>query len=379
MPNSSLNEASSTKTKAKKSNENKLNILTRPKRPIHSKKFDLSSDLLKQFDLNDDDSDDEEFIPFEDTEKSKIKRLNSHEDESMPLEGADEDEDDEDVDFKSNGYSDSDDDDDNDEDEDTDDSEICDDEEMDNSQSENGSKSLNNSAKQTNKIDVETSSSKNGKTKQKGIKKTKAKNLDGEKAKKSGVAKKKKPKKKVKKNLKNFALDEDTQKIISSFKNANIKISKQKKSKTNENSIVDLDEAKTTKAVNTGPFVRFKKEKLKIKPNDADNKTTDTKEVEYPAYIICQQNESNVSKSLNNNELNGNPSLSTKQMVPKEKFLPITDTESAWVCSFCENRPNSLAGLGELFGPYRIGFNSDENVYFELEERNKFKGLFNVF
>jgi hypothetical protein len=39
---------------------------------------------------------------------------------------------------------------------------------------------------------------------------------------------------------------------------------------------------------------------------------------------------------------------------PRDKYEPITDFDSDWVCSLCSQTGNYKLGVGDLFGPYRI-------------------------
>ena len=65
-----------------------------------------------------------------------------------------------------------------------------------------------------------------------------------------------------------------------------------------------------------------------------------------------------------NDELNNH--LNRNKLVVKETIPPIIDkSSSTWICALCNNKPNQITGLGELYGPYRVSLCSDEDLIYE--------------
>ena len=63
-----------------------------------------------------------------------------------------------------------------------------------------------------------------------------------------------------------------------------------------------------------------------------------------------------------------------KGMTIREKAPPITDQTIPWICSLCHTRPHSINGIGSLFGPYRVSLSElEEDQTLEYRTGNPIK------
>lgn len=172
------------------------------------------------------------------------------------------------------------------------------------------------------------------------------------------VKKKRKYKKRKQMPFADPQSDEETKKILNSFRNRKIVIKKKPKPsklankstkvKTNVAKQEDSDLTVVAKA-GTGPFVR------RIESGAA------------PMYMVYQShltNDSNYSIESN----------TKKGMVVREKAPPITDQSVPWVCSLCHMRPYAINGLGGLFGPYRVSSLNELDEDQTIEYKASIKG-----
>jgi hypothetical protein len=271
-----------------------LNILNRPKRSINYEKFDyskVSPDFLKQLD-EESETEDEEFIPLEEEDEANDGDKDSDEDESQ----------------------------------DSDESENSSDNENNKDEPESQEKitpnkikrepllitqsGFRNEHKQTNISKDKLCAPKSKKLK-KEEKNEKSRVLTNTTTKKTHS--KKKTKSKIRLQSKQTELDEDTQKIINSFRTTKIKVKKSKQIK------------------NINP-------ELNIKQETINNSVT-------------------ISKIASVTYASQNISL----VPPRDKYEPITDFDSAWICSLCSQPANFILGIGDLFGPYRISLDTEQD------------------
>ena len=341
-----------------RSNENDIfikpsqsyDVKLRPKRDIDFKK--ISPELLKRIEaLDPNDESDEDFIPDDDDDSLNVSK------------GSDDDDDDEDEDEETDGS-----------DNENDNNNLSNDDNKNNSginTSENDSDLESKSDKVTLKNGKHKLSSNldNGVNKKKIRKSLKANKSIGDGTKPEAKVKnpKTKPKKRVKKKInKNFESDEETQKLMQSFKCSKI-VRKDKKSlntstsKTHLNGINVKQENNHLEPVklihqNTGPYAKRTKQSIQLK------NTKDT--ITYPIYLVCQHSSSTNSENKMNDELNNH--LNRNKLVVKETIPPIIDkSSSTWICALCNNKPNQINGLGELYGPYRVSLCLDEDLIYE--------------
>ena len=132
--------------------------------------------------------------------------------------------------------------------------------------------------------------------------------------------------------LNNLNSDEETQKFINSFKNSQII----KKPKQQIGGITKALMAPVNKQ--SGPYIK------RIQHNDES--------LSFSSYQVYQLRTSG--------ELSERATANLTRIIPKEKILPIVDKSVPWICGLCQQGPNSVKGLGDLFGPYRIDL-SDES------------------
>ena len=239
--------------------------VNRPKRSINYEKFDyekLSPDLLKHLD-EDSESEDEEFVPKDE-------------------EDADDDDDDNDETSSENES--------NDESSETSQSKTETNNKANEEHFENGHDHLNGHSSKNKKANFNTTQ------KQKKIKKEEQSDVNANNKTKRAKAK---AKQKNKAKVKPYEVDDDTQKLINSFRTAKI----------------------------------ITKSKLKT-PKVEPTPVTTT-----PATI----------------------SKSGSLVPPRDKTEPITDFDSPWLCSLCSNPASFKPGVGDLFGPYRVRLNIEDN------------------
>lgn len=271
-----------------------LNILNRPKRSINYEKFDyskVSPDFLKQLD-EESETEDEEFFPLEENDEENDGDKDSDEDESQ----------------------------------DSDESENSSDNENNKDKPESQDKitpknikkepliitqnGFRNGFKQTNspkdKLCVRKS---------KKLKKDEKNEKSGDSTNTTKIKthSKAKTKSKMKSQSKQIELDEDTQKIINSFRTTKIKVKK----------------SKQIKNIN---------QELNIKQEPINSSVT-------------------IAKIASVTNASQNVSL----IPPRDKFEPITDFDSAWICSLCSQPANFILGIGDLFGPYRIRLDIEQD------------------
>jgi hypothetical protein len=352
------------------SNSN-LNILSRPKRSSHFKKFDMiPADFLKHLENVSDESDDEEFIPTEKKSKKSNKNLDNESDEL-----SDDDE--------SDDESDEDDDESDEDDDDSDSSNVSSDEKVCNDKSNNLNKKKK---KQQSDLNLKTKRIKNEKadigaekinesideTKKTAKKKQPNKIKNEKKDEKNQLKQKKQQKKTPNKKRKktninsNFDSDEETKKLINSFRvsaqlmnsvnkkkskvnNRQQNVKNKNSNQKNEVSSLIVDKPK----INPGPIIKCLKQNLQ-------NSSNKDEKIEYPIYVVSHHNEND-----HDNEEAGQ----NKYSIPtKDKWLPIVDKSSPWLCCLCHNGPYEVPDLGSLFGPYRIPINNNlDDDYDEIQ------------
>lgn len=170
------------------------------------------------------------------------------------------------------------------------------------------------------------------------------------------VKKKRKYKKRKQTPFADPQSDEETKKILSSFRNQKIVIKKKPKLPKPANKSTQLkpkvakqeDSDLTVVAKSgTGPFVR------RIESTGA-----------VPMYMVYQ--------SHSTHDSNFGIESNKKGLVVREKAPPIMDQSIPWVCSLCHSRPYAINGLGGLFGPYRVSLNElDEDQTIEYKASTK--------
>lgn len=301
----------------------KYNILSRPKRKIHSTK----AEVMLPVESTDSSEDEDYVLTGDDT-------LSEHtEDSSEASQNSDSDSND------MNG---------------TDDGPKC----SKVMQIKSNQKSKNKNVKMNKGLKLKKTAQSNKSPK--SIKKTGTANGDDTKD-STGIIKKKRKYTKKKQIFGNPLSDEETQKFISSFKNSkiNLKNSSNKKLKKSHQAAGTSNVNKNTKSESinyppqptacSGPFIKSTTHYI--------NSTS------YSTYVVCQSHE-----PADTNDIT---CTNKKERIAKEKIPPITDQKSAWVCTLCNKQPKFIDGIGDLFGPYRISLNeTDEDL--TLEYRSGF-------
>ena len=200
------------------------------------------------------------------------------------------------------------------------------------SSSDDASDNDNNETKSINEETIAQSVDLNKKTivkKEAKIKKvkTEAKTSAATKTKRTTLIKKNKLKKIL--NQKKLDSNKEIDKMLSTFKNVNKKQISKNKQRISNGYIGDMEHSNTH--IYTGPFVKQNKHK------------------NYSTYIVVG------SQLPETEQSNENVAKTTELLIPREKMNSIKDSSvEYWTCSLCHGRPNSLEGLGPLFGPYRL-------------------------
>lgn len=178
--------------------------------------------------------------------------------------------------------------------------------------------------------------------------------------------------------------DEETQKILDSFKNAQIvKKPRRKRTTTPLKSTKkaqkpqDIDRQKTETSVkpSTSPYVKLIKLKMTIP--SVGSGATNSKTVDYSAYVVksaaTAEKDSLSEPSTQIGGLDMALSKSYKLLVPRDRPAPMKTPLLVARCAFCGNYANFDSGFGDLFGPYRIS----EDCDFDLVDDDFEKGGFN--
>lgn len=197
----------------------------------------------------------------------------------------------------------------------------------------------------------------------------------------------------------------DTRKILGSFKNAKIAIGKTAGRKRqmmngsigggnhkNNTSLGGENKSTTshsnhhyhnnnnnnttiTNNSNSGPYVKLIKQKLKI--DEASGKKSIA--VDYDLFVVKSANEREQNDNNEANAIDSTLSKSYKLLVPKEKPAgPVLDQSTIPLCAMCANQSNFLPGIGELFGPYRISADYENDLFnetIEVEQGELKKGV----
>lgn len=169
----------------------------------------------------------------------------------------------------------------------------------------------------------------------------------------SSLVKKKRKRRTKKEIYGNPMSDEETKKFISSFKNSKIIVKKEKKSPKNISNNKNDISIKTMVGENSGPFIKNSTQKINSK--------------DFPLYTVYQSH-----SMINIDESN----MIKKGVLSKEKIPPIICQKSPWLCVVCHHRPNQFDSLGDLFGPYRISLdNNDEDLTLEFKPDKKMENF----
>lgn len=314
----------------------KYNILERTKRTGIATTIDeskINPELLKQ--LEEDSSDDEDFIP--DISSSMNEDENDHDDDDGSSDSSD-----------------------------------------DSSESENENEDkMNSDERSTSEIrgenddsrlnghneDTVTSISKSSTTKRKST----SRKSTGSVVKKGSKAKKKA---KSKIQLKYKEIDEEALKILKSFKNVpKVSPTNQQRqtpsdAKKRKSGTVEKEDRSMIRpsGVNTGPYVQRVKQKLMHDSSQLSE------------YYMCVVKQSETASESNTSVAGGNlveTSGRYKSVVPRERSFPIERKDEPWICCFCSNKANFMDGIGELYGPYRVSDDLEADIVFDAT-----KGIF---
>jgi hypothetical protein len=394
---------------ATKANMKKVdyNVLNRPKRAIHFKKFEITSDMLNQLELAmpDDSSDDEEFVPNIQNNSNNSNNKSASNDHSISnCESADDDDDENDDESE-----DSDEEDDNDDDDDDDDDQVKVDGESDtinDSQRDSTTNDLNNSCEES--LDEKSNCQENkskltkpkrtykkralanketsrhtlngGANKSKSSQDVEVNHKNGEEQMQSSQkVQRKRRGRKPRKRIERQQSDDDTEKLINSFfKKAKIVTKRkraenktesksQKINKSANNLHLNSDNAEKyanephEKRINTGPYIRCS--------------STVTPGVRVH-YTVFQQPINAEAESSNNTQFGEDETIKFGNKIPKDKIPPIVDTNSPWVCSLCSLKANCSNGIGDLYGPYRANLDLESDyIYGTTNENDEFVEL----
>ena len=326
-----------------------LNVANRPRRSINYEKFDydkIPAELLKKLEDNDEDeSDDEDFNPMEDAENEE----EDEDDEQNASNSHDEgDEENSDVDDGNESSASS-------QLDHTESSSLCQNVDETMSTGESVFKKENDKKKLTN----------GHATTDLAVKKPKMKRLVKATAKPKINKNKKKFKKNSASRTSKCELDDDTQKFINSFRTAKIvSKSNSRQAKVASDILVKGSSLNGTIAlkskINTGPFVKKVEHQLTLDSESTKPIAPATCQ-SVSSFVVCNHDDLPNTDKLTTGKYAAASDMNASKLGPsKDKIDPITDFESAWVCALCSNSPHSMAGLGDLYGPYRVSLISGD-------------------
>jgi hypothetical protein len=159
-------------------------------------------------------------------------------------------------------------------------------------------------------------------------------------------------------------LDEETRKILGSFKTAQIvtKQPRRKRTATNGGGKASSSKEAPTSLVESrsGPYVKLNKQTL---PNN---------NIEYATYVVksseTKESLAASAAAAGGIDLGGGINHTYKQLVPRDRAAPVRDPTRPARCSMCDNEANCVPELGDLFGPYRVSADYDTDLFVDDQQ-----------